>query len=170
MTGRRQHSRLHRRVALGLGLGAVVALSALFPSTAPAVLSQADQKTLAEMSLQWAIDGGIGDFKLVKDPTNLIVANFNLRKDVKLELPGRTLQLFSLLRIQAEANHSGDFLYFRFNRFEGDGEHAKVAIALIWAVAENSPTQYLSGGGAMLDFEKRDGKWQLQPVMNRWMS
>lgn len=170
MTRRRQHDRGHRRVALVLWLGTVVAVSALLSSTASAVLSQADQKTLAEMSLQWAIDGGIGDFKLVKDPTNLVVATFNLQKGMKLELPGRTLQLFSLLRIQAEANHSGDFLYFRFNRLEGDGEHAKVAVALIWAVAEHSATQYLSGGGAMLDFEKRDGKWQLQPVMNRWMS
>jgi len=151
-------------------LGSVMALCALRPAPARAALADADKQTIAELSLQWAIDGGIGDCKLLNDPSHLVVANFNLPKGVKLVLPGRTIQLFSLLRIQAEANHGGDFLYFRFNRLDGDGEHAKVAIALIWAVAEDSATQYLSGGGATLDFEKHDGKWQLQPVMNRWMS
>jgi hypothetical protein len=89
---------------------------------------------------------------------------------MKLELPGRTIHLYSLLTIQALANRTSDFLYFRFDRLEGDSEHAKVAIALIWAVGENSGKQYLSGGGATLEFRKRDDKWQLQPVMNRWMS
>lgn len=166
MTGRiaRQHS------TRALLLGTCAALAALTAVPAQAALSDADKKTLAEMALQWAISGGISDFKLVKDPASLVVANFNLPSDVKLEVPGRTIYLYSLLRIQAEANHGGDFLYFRFNRFEGDQDHAKVAIALVWAVAEHSQTHYLSGGGATLDFEKRDGKWQLQPVMNRWMS
>jgi hypothetical protein len=159
-----------RRSALGLLLGICAAMAAFTAVPAQGALSDADKKTLAEMALQWAIDGGIGDFKLVKNPINLIVANFNLPKDVKLEVPGRTINLFSLLRIQAEANHGGDFLYFRFNRLEGEAEQAKVAIALVWAVGEQSSTQYLSGGGATLDFEKRDGKWQLQPVMNRWGS
>jgi hypothetical protein len=159
-----------RRVRRHAGIASLVVLGALVATAAHAALSDADKKTVAEMALQWAIDGGIGDFKLVKDPANLVVANFNLPKGVKLELPGRAISLFSLLRIQAEANHGGDFLYFRFNRLDGDQDHAKVAIALVWAVAEQSRTQYLSGGGAALDFEKRDGKWQLQPVMNRWQS
>ena len=151
-------------------LATLLVLGSLVPTAAPAALSNADKKAVAEMALQWAIDGGISDFKLVKDPANLVVANFNIPKGLKLELPGRAISLFSLLRIQAEANHGGDFLYFRFNRFDGDDHHAKVAIALVWAVAENSQTQYLSGGGATLEFEKHDGKWQLQPVMNRWQS
>jgi hypothetical protein len=137
---------------------------------AQAALSNDDKKALAEMALQWAIDGGIADFKLVKDPTQLIVANLNLPKGIKLELPGRTISVDSLLLIQTKANRFGDFLYFRFDRFTGDAEHAQIAIALTWAVGEHSTTQYLSGGGATLDFEKRDGKWQLQPVMNRWQS
>jgi hypothetical protein len=151
-------------------LATLLVLGAFLPTAAHAALSNADKKTVAEMALQWAIDGGISDFKLVKDPANLVVASFNVPKGVKLELPGRTITLFSLLRIQAEADRGGDFLYFRFNRLDGDQDHAKVAIALVWAVGEHSQTQYLSGGGATLEFEKRDGKWQLQPVMNRWMS
>ena len=170
MTRRTALQRARQRPTLGISLGALLALCTLVATPARAALSDADKKTLAEMALQWAIDGGIGDFKLVKDPSQLIVANFNLPKNVKLDLPGRTITIFSLLRIQAEANHGGDFLYFRFNRLDGSDDHATVAIALVWAVAEHSGTQYLSGGGATLEFEKRDGKWQLQPVMNRWMS
>jgi hypothetical protein len=151
-------------------LGAVVALVTFSPTPARAVLSDADGKTLAEMALQWALDGGIGDVKLIKDPSNPVVADLHLSKKMKLELPGRTIKLFSLLRIQAEANFGGDFLYFRFNRVDGDAEHAKVAIALVWAVAENSRQHYLSGGGATLEFVKHAGKWQLQPPMNRWTS
>lgn len=159
-----------RTLVWGVALATLLALCVLVAPPARAALSDADKKTVVEMALQWGIDGGIPDFKMVKDPSTLVVANFNLPKDVKLELAGRTIKVFSLLRIQAEANHGGDFLYFRFNRLDGDAEHAKVAIALVWAVAEDSKTQYLSGGGATLDFEKRDGKWLLQPVMNRWMS
>jgi len=159
-----------RRGGLSVVLGAVVALSTLIATPARAVLSDADKKTLAEMALQWAFDGGISDVKLMNDPSNLVVANFNLSRDMKLELPGRTINLYSLLSIQAQADRSGDFLYFRFDRIDGNAEHAKVAIALVWAVGEHSGKQYLSGGGATLDFVKRDSKWQLQPVMNRWMS
>jgi hypothetical protein len=166
-TGRQ---RAQQVAALGIWLATLVLLLALTASPARAALSDADKKTIAEMALQWAIDGGISDFKLVKDPSHLVVANFNLPRDMKLELPGRTISLFSLLRIQAEADHGSDFLYFRFNRFEGDEDHVKVAIALVWAVGKDSQTQYLSGGGATLDFERHDGKWQLQPVMNRWQS
>jgi hypothetical protein len=166
MTMRSARPRVRRQARLA----ALVLLGALGATAAHAALSDADKKTVAEMALQWAIDGGIGDFKLVKDPAHLVVATFNLPKGVKLELPGRAVSLFSLLRIQTEANHGGDFLYFRFNRLDGDQDHAKVAIALVWAVAEQSQTQYLSGGGATLEFERRDGKWQLQPVMNRWQS
>ncbi|HVO23341.1 MAG TPA: hypothetical protein VMW56_06895 [Candidatus Margulisiibacteriota bacterium] len=158
------------RVCPHAALATLLMLSAFVATTAHAALSDADKKSVAEMALQWAIDGGIGDFKLVKDPAHLVVATLNLPKGVKLELPGRAIDLFSLLRIQAEADHGGDFLYFRFNRLDGDQEHAKVAIALVWAVGQHSKTQYLSGGGATLDLEKRDGKWQLLPVMNRWQS
>jgi hypothetical protein len=45
-----------------------------------------------------------------------------------------------------------------------------VPIALVWAVGMQSKTPYLSGGGATLQFEQRDGKWTLLPVNERWAS
>jgi len=161
------HCSAHR--SLLATVGTLAALTAV-ATTAQAKLADADKKVLTELALQWAIEGGISDFKLVKDPSHLVVANFNLPKQVELAVPGRTVVVLSLPRIQAEADFRGDFLYFRFNRFKGDDQKAEVAIALVWAVSVKSTTQYLSGGGATLNFEKHDGKWQLQPVMNRWMS
>jgi hypothetical protein len=133
-------------------------------------MSATDQHTLAEMALRWAIDGGIPDFKLVKDPSTLIVARTNLPKAPNLRLPGRTVVLLSPQRIQARADAQGDFLYFRFDRWGGDARHATVAIALIWAVSRTSKEHYLSGGGATLEFQKRDDTWQLLPVNERWTS
>lgn len=150
--------------------GGVVAAALVAPARAHAKLSDSDKTTLSVMALQWAIDGGIADFKLLKDPSHLVVANFNLPKRAELHLPGREVTLLSLLRIQALADMQGDFLYFRFDRLRGSERHATVAIALVWAVSAKSRTPYLSGGGATLEFEKRDGRWQLQPVTNRWMS
>ncbi len=152
-----------------LGATLLVAM-AIRVAPADAKLADTDTITLAQMALEWAVGGGISDFKLVKDPANLIVANSNLPKNAKLQLPGRTVTVFPPLRIQAEADFKGDFLYFRFNSLKGDKQRASVVIALVWAVSRNSQTQYLSGGGATLDFERRDGKWQLLPVTNMWMS
>jgi hypothetical protein len=78
--------------------------------------------------------------------------------------------LISLPRIQTQADRAGDLLYFRFDRFKGNEQHASVGIALIWAVSAKSKEVYLSGGGATLEFEKVNGKWQMLPVANRWAS
>jgi hypothetical protein len=159
-----------RRFSLLATLGAAVALVALLAAPVHAALSAEDKRTLAGMALQWAIDGGISDFKLVENPNNPIVADFNLPKGTELRVPGRKAILLSLPHIQARADRHGDLLYFRFDRFKGDDQRASVSIALVWAVSARSKQVYLSGGGATLDFQKMDGKWQLLPVTNRWMS
>ncbi len=149
----------------------VVLTVAVIPAaTARADLSAADQTTLAEMALRWAVDGGIPDFKLVKDPSTLIVARTNLPPISNLHLSEHKVVLLSPQRIQARADAQGDFLYFRFDRWRGDTHHATVAIALIWAVSRTSREHYLSGGGATLEFEKSDDRWQLLPVGERWSS
>ncbi len=122
------------------------------------------------MALRWAVDGGIPDFKLVKDPSTLIVADTNLPDAPGLEVAGRKVVVLSPQRIQARADAEGDFLYFRFRAFQGDQQHATVSIALIWAVSSTSKEHYLSGGGATLEFEKHGDTWQLLPQGERWSS
>ncbi len=145
--------------------------STAFAGPAPPKLSAADKRALAELTLQWAIDGGIDDFKLAKDPSNLVVSNANLPAKTVMVVPGRTVTVLSPPAIQARADKEGDFLYFRFGGFSFNKDaRAEVAIALVWAVSIHSTAHYLSGGGATLIFEKRNGKWELLPVTNRWMS
>jgi len=155
--------------------GAVAALACVVAATvaaapAPIKLSAADTRTLAEMALQWAVDGGISDFKRVKDPANLIVSTANLPPKIALKLAGRTVSVLPPAKIQARADKDGDFLYFRFGSFSRDKEKARVALWLVWAVSQHSSAFYLSGGGATLNFERHDGTWQLLPVTDRWMS
>jgi hypothetical protein len=148
----------------------VVAGVALLVAPAHATLSAEDKRTLAEMALQWAIDGGIADFKLVKDPSTIYILDANLPARAQLQISGRKVEVRSLVLMQALADAQGDFLYFRVGPFSEKDQHATVPIALVWSVSVNSTAQYLSGGGATLEFEKRDGKWQQLPVTNRWMS
>lgn len=148
---------------------AVVALL-LLSRGAQAKLNDADTRALAEMALAWVIDGGLSDFKLVKDPANLVVASTNLPPKTELRLPGHKVVVISPLRIQVHADVHGDYLYFQLTGFTGNEDHASLGIALVWAVSVNSTAQYLSGGGATLEFEKRDGKWAMLPVTNKWKS
>ena len=163
---------MRRRGTLGRGLVAATVLALLCSVTAPACadVTDADKKTLAELALRWAVDGGITDVKLMKDASTLVVAETHLPPGVRLAVEGRTVRVLAPAAIQAEADRAGDFLYFRFDRFAGDAGRTSVPIALVWAVGKGSTVHYLSGGGATLEFERRDGAWVLLPVSNRWMS
>jgi hypothetical protein len=147
-----------------------MSLAMLAADPAYADLSKADQRMLVERALRWAVDGGIPDFKLTPDPSQLIVADVNLPRGLTLRVPGRTVTLLSPASIHARADAQGDFLYFRIDRISGGAQHASLAIALLWAVSIHSTAHYLSGGGATLEFEKGNGTWRLLPVRERWMS
>lgn len=134
-------------------------------------LSGTDKQTLASLALQWAVDGGIGDAKLLKEPTRLIVLAQHLPSTARLEVPDRTVVLMSAIRIQAQADVSGDFLYFSIGPFESQQERVRVPVKLVWAISiKEHHLPYLSGGGAILEFEKKDGKWERLPVVEQWSS
>jgi hypothetical protein len=152
------------------GAAIVVVAAALFVAPAQATLSADDKRALVQIALQWAIDGGIADVKLIKDPKKIFVLNVNLPPRTQPEIPDRKVEVQSLALIQAVADTRGDLLYFRIGPFTEKDQHAIVPIALIWAVSVKSTEHHLSGGGATLEFEKRDGKWQQLPVTNRWAS
>jgi hypothetical protein len=157
-----------RCVATAAGAALLLATAAFV--VAPTELSPASTRLLATLALQWAVSGGIADFKLVKDPSHLVVSSAQLPKRTQLALPGRNVAVLSPRRIQQRADRQGDFLYFRFERFRRHGTRASVALALLWAVSVHSTAHYLSGGGAVLTFEQCDGTWHLLPVRKRWMS
>ncbi|MBI3785463.1 MAG: hypothetical protein HY270_18890 [Deltaproteobacteria bacterium] len=140
------------------------------PAPAATASEPDDAVTVAEMALEWAVVGGISDFHLVKDPSLLIVADFNLPKNAVLKVAGHKVSLLPLQDIQTMADDRGDFLYFRFAPFIRHAERIDVPISLVWAVGAKSTTIYMSGGGATLNFERQNGKWILLPVTEHWMS
>ncbi len=164
--------RVRRPLYWRIGVGAVaVAWSVLLAAGAAQALSHADKQTLASLALQWAVEGGIGDVGLLKDPTRLIVAAHYVPSDALLVVPNRTVVLMSLVRIQAHADVTGDFLYFVIGPFQARGERVRVPVKLEWAISVNEQhLPHLSGGGAILEFERKDGQWQRLPVVEQWSS
>ena len=159
----------HRLAVAAVALACTITATAA-ARPAPGELPAADKRTLAELALQWAVDGGLADFTRVKDPAKLLVSTANLGPKMVLKLPGRSVSILSPARLQAQADNSGDFLYFRFGPFRRDQQGTRVTLSLAWAVSTHSSTLYLSGAGATLHFEKHAGKWRLLPVTDRWMS
>ena len=151
-------------------LGALGVVALCGQGAAQAQVSNADKKTLAELALAWAMDGGIPDTKLMQNPTEIVVETHNLPPKVDLHLRKRKVMVRSLIQLQAVADVYGDFLYFHFGPITGKDKHASVPITLTWAVGVRSKEKYLSGGGTTLQFELRKGKWTLLPVTERWTS
>ncbi len=162
--------RRHAARGCALSLVALVLALVLGGRAAHAQLSTADKQALAQMALAWALDGGIPDTSLMKDPKDVVVEKTNLPPRVELKVPRRTVRVVSLVHAQGEADVFGDFLYFHFGPITGDGQRASVPITLTWAVGVRSKEKYLSGGGTTLQFERSKGKWKLLPVTERWTS
>jgi len=151
-------------------LGAVLVAALSVSRAAHAQLSNTDKQTLAELALRWAVDGGIPDVGLMKDPAQVFVEDHNLPPRPQLHVPQRTVTVASRIHLQAEADLHGDFLYFHFGPITGEQSRASVPITLVWAVGIGSKAVYLSGGGTTLQFELRHDKWTLLPVTERWTS
>ena len=161
--------RLRQRLASPLITFAMIT-GAVIPAPYAGKMPDADKRILAEMALQWAVSGGLSDVHLLKDPSHVIVSEANLPQNVTLRLRDRTVTVLSPKDIQQRADGEGDFLYFKFGSFHHAKQRASVGLSLVWAVAATSTTAYLSGGGATLEFQKRDRRWELLPVANQWIS
>ena len=74
MPGRQTSAATGTFVVVSWALLATVRVVAAVPFD----FSDADKRTMAGIGLQWAVDGGVADFKLVKDPASLIVSTANL--------------------------------------------------------------------------------------------
>lgn len=148
----------------------ILLVTATTVGAAPArALTGEDKQTLAVMAMQWVIDGGLADFKLIPDPNTLLVANVGLPKGFTLTLPGRKVTIQSPVKIQARADLGTDLLYFRLGPFAGTDERPSVSVALQWAVSVRRASQQPAlGSGATLEFERRAGTWHLLPVTQRW--
>lgn len=131
-----------------------------------------DKTEIVRLSLERAlVDQEIPDYGLLVEKGNEIVLSAENIGDVTVpDLPGLMLIVLSPEEIQAKADREGDFLYLRFNPFEIETpDKVSVGLGSQWAVAEDSTTGYLSGGGLQMIYQRQHESWAGE-VEAIWMS
>jgi len=121
-----------------------------------------DKAEIVNLTLERAlVDQEIPDYGLLLQDGGSIVLSTDNIEDVALpDLPGHTIVLMTADEIQAKANREGDFLYTRFEPFEVETpDKVNLGFGSQWAVAEDSTTGYLSGGGLQMVYERQADGW-----------
>lgn len=154
----------------------ILVLAVLIVSCQPAGQQDAftiDDKTeIVRLSLERAlVHREIPDYGLLVEKGNeLVLSTENIEEVSVPAVPGFELIMLSPEEIQARANDEGDFLYLHFNPLEVETpDRVSVAFGSQWAVAEDSTTGYLSGGGLQMVYERQPEGWvgQVEAV---WIS
>ena len=134
-------------------------------------ITREDRANIIRLSLEYAlVDQEIPDYGLIQDPENIVLSATNIDADLVPTLPGINLILLTQEEIQDKANREGDFLYIEFTDITVESD-TKVTVSLnnTWAVATDSETAYLSGGGFAIEFTKTADGW-IGEVGPTWMS
>lgn len=131
-----------------------------------------DKAEIVRLTLERAlVEQEIPDYGLLIEGGQAIILSTDNIEDVALpDLPGHTIVLMAPAEIRARANAEGDFLYTRFEPFEVETpDKVNLGFGSQWAVAENSTTAYLSGGGLQMVYERQTDGWagEVQAV---WIS
>ncbi len=134
-------------------------------------LTREDQAEIVRLTLERAlVDQEVPDYQLIKDKKNIVLSMANIDVSLIPTLPGINLIPLTREEIQAKANNEGDFLYLEFIEIEAESDaKATVSLGNTWAVAEDSETAYLSGGGFTIEYTKSADGW-LSEVVAVWMS
>lgn len=134
-------------------------------------ITREDRADIIRLSLEHAlVDQEIPDYGLIQDPENIVLSTANVDASLVPTLPGINLILLTQEEIQDKANREGDFLYIEFTNITVESD-TKVTVSLsnTWAVAKDSETGYLSGGGFVIEFTKTADGW-IGEVGPKWMS
>jgi hypothetical protein len=135
-------------------------------------LTSSDKQEIVQMTLELAlISQEIPDYELLAASGNEIVMSTQLIESVDIgEIDGYKLILLSPEQIQAKANSEGDFLYLSFSSIEPvSPDKVAVSFGSGWAVAEDSDTGYLSGGGFELEYTRTSSGWT-SDIVAVWIS
>lgn len=110
------------------------------------------------------------DANLLLDQEVVVVSTENIDSEWISDLGNVRFLLLSPDEIKDRANREGDFLYLRFDRVELiDESHAVISLSNTWAVASDSTTGYLSGGGFTIEYRRVNGQW-LGEISVQWIS
>ena len=158
--------------------GYLIVLSLLFMFTACQAATQEegfteeDKTEIVQLTLERAlVDQEIPDYGLLTAEGNELILSSENIEDVEIgAVPGFELVVLSREEIQAKADADGDFLYLFFNPFEEETQdRINVGFGSQWAVAQDSTSGYLSGGGLQMVYERQPEGW-LGEVVAAWIS
>lgn len=147
------------------------------------LLAPEDRAELIRLTLERAlVDKEVSDYQLLAEQGTFILSTENVDPDLAPELEGEPtsglagelasvdLTLMTPDEIQARANEEGDFLYLRFDEMTAESaDKVIVSFSNTWAVADDSETGYLSGGGFTIEYVRKDGAWQGE-IISAWIS
>ena len=135
------------------------------------LLTSEDQPELIRLTLERAlVDKEVPDYALLAEQGTFILSTENVDPTLVPELEGVELTLMTPEEIQARANEEGDFLYLRFDEITAESaDKVTVSFSNAWAVAEDSDTGYLSGGGFSIEYVREDGGWNGE-ITSVWIS
>jgi hypothetical protein len=131
-----------------------------------------DKAEIVQLTLEKAlVDQEIPDYTLLTAGGDELILSSENIEDVEIEdVPGIDLVVLSREEIQAKADAEGDFLYLFFNPFEEESvDRINVGFGSQWAVAQDSTTGYLSGGGLQMVYERQPEGW-VGEVVAMWIS
>lgn len=135
------------------------------------LLSGDDQAELIRLTLERAlVDKEVPDYQLLAEQGTFILSTENVDPELVPNLEGVDVTLMTPDEIQARANEEGDFLFLRFDEITAESaDKATVSFSNAWAVAEDSETGYLSGGGFSIEYVREDGGWHGE-ITAAWIS
>lgn len=136
------------------------------------LFNQEDKAEIVRLSLERAlVNQEVPDYGLlIEQREELILSSENIEDIALPELAGLSLVLLSPVEIQAKADADGDFLYMQFDPFEViSPDEVRVGLGSQWAVAKDSSTGYLSGGGLQMIYTRSAGGWNGE-VEAMWIS
>jgi len=86
------------------------------------------------------------------------------------EVDGINFTVMTAGEIQAKADEEGDFLFLRFDEITAaSADEVTVRLSNAWAVAADSETGYLSGGGFAIEYTRAGDGWSGE-ITEAWIS
>lgn len=134
-------------------------------------LSTEDKAELVRLTLERAlVEQEIPDYGLLPDPNNVILSSENIDDIPVPEVDGINFTVMSAGEIQAKADEEGDFLHLRFDEITAaSADKVTVRLSNAWAVAADSETGYLSGGGFAIEYTRGSDGWSGE-ITEAWIS
>ncbi len=147
-------------------------LTACGATTSEENFTKDDKTEIVQLTLERAlVDQEIPDYGLLTAGGNELILSSENIEDIDVgAVRGYDLVVLSREEIQVRADAGGDFLYLFFNPFEEESvDRVNVSFGSQWAVAQDSTSGYLSGGGLQMVYDRQPEGW-MGEVVGAWIS